>query len=76
MKRGIITNNEQSIHISDGEIWMTAWELADLFYTTAWTIHAAIKRILKANVLRTTKFVSTSNWRMGTMPMCIISIWL
>ena len=45
-------NNEQSIHISDGEIWMTAWELADLFYTTAWTIHAAIKRILKANVLR------------------------
>lgn len=50
MKRGIITNNEQSIHISDGEIWMTAWELADLFYTTAWTIHAAIKRILKANV--------------------------
>ena len=52
MKRGIITNNEQSIHISDGEIWMTAWELADLFYTTAWTIHAAIKRILKANVLR------------------------
>ena len=52
MKRGIITNYEQGIHISDGEIWMTAWELADLFYTTAWTIHAAIKRILKANVLR------------------------
>ena len=52
MKRGIITNNGQGIHISDGEIWMTTWELADLFYTTAWTIHAAIKRILKANVLR------------------------
>ena len=52
MKRGIITNNGQGIHISDGDIWMTAWELADLFYTTAWTIHAAIKRILKANVLR------------------------
>lgn len=31
---------------------MTAWELADLFYTTSGTIHAAIKRILKANVLR------------------------
>ena len=52
MKRGIITNNGQGIYISDGEIWMTTWELADLFYTTAWTIHAAIKRILKANVLR------------------------
>ena len=31
---------------------MTTWELADLFYTTAGTIHAAIKRILKANVLK------------------------
>ena len=51
MKRGIITNNEQGIHISDDEVWMTAWELADLFYTTTGTIHAAIKRILKANVL-------------------------
>ena len=52
MKRGIILNNGQCIHISDGEVWMTTWELADLFYTTAGTIHTAIKRILKANVLK------------------------
>lgn len=52
MKRGIITNNGQGIHISDGEVWMTTWELADLFYTTAGAIHAAIKRILKANILK------------------------
>ncbi|EOS13292.1 MULTISPECIES: virulence RhuM family protein [Parabacteroides] len=52
MKRGIIINDRQGIHISDGEVWMTIWELADLFYTTAGTIHAAIKRILKANVLK------------------------
>ena len=52
MKRGIITNNRQGIHISDGEIWMTTWELADLFYTTAGAIHAAIKRILKTNILK------------------------
>ena len=52
MKRGIITNNGQGIHISDGEVWMTTWELADLFYTTTGTIHAAIKRIQRANVLR------------------------
>lgn len=52
MKRGIITNNGQGIHISDGEVWMTTWEIADLFYTTAGAIHAAIKRILKANVLK------------------------
>ena len=28
------------------------WELADLFYTTAGAIHAAIKRILKTNILK------------------------
>ena len=42
MKRGIITNNGQVIHISDGEIWMTTWELADLFYTTAGAILSLI----------------------------------
>lgn len=52
MKRGIITNNGQGIHISDGEVWMTTWELADLFYTTAGAIYTAIKRILKSNVLK------------------------
>ena len=52
MKRGIIINNGQGIYISDGEIWMTAWELANLFYTTAGAIHATIKRILKANILK------------------------
>lgn len=52
MKRGIITNNGQGIHISDSEVWMTAWEIADLFYTTAGTINASIKRILKTNILK------------------------
>ena len=52
MKRGIILNNGQCIHISDGEVWMTTWELADLFYTTAGAIHAAIKILLIANVLK------------------------
>ena len=52
MKRGIITNNGQGIHISDGEIWMTSWEIAELFNTTARVIHAAIKRILRTNVLK------------------------
>ena len=52
MKRGIITNKGLGIHISDGEVWMTTWELGDLFYATTGTIHAAIKRILKANILK------------------------
>ena len=52
MKRGIITNNGQGIHISDGEVWMTSWEIANLFYTTAGTINATIKWILKTNTLK------------------------
>lgn len=52
MKRGVITNNGQGIHISGGEVWMTSWEIADLFNTTAAYIQAAIKRILKTNVLK------------------------
>ena len=52
MIRGIITNNGHGIHISDGEIWMTAWEIADLFYTTAGVINSRIKAILKTNALK------------------------
>ncbi len=52
MKRGIITNNGQGIHIFDSEVWMTAWEIADLFYTTARAINFRIKVILKTNVLK------------------------
>ena len=52
MKRGIITNNGHGIHISDGEVWMTVWEIADLFYTTAGVINSRIKAILKVNVLK------------------------
>ena len=52
MKRGIITNNEAVLRISDGEVWMTAWEIADLFYTTAGVINSRIKAILKTNVLK------------------------
>ena len=52
MKRGIITNNGQGIHISDGEVWMTAWEIADLFYTTVGVINSRTKAILKTNILK------------------------
>lgn len=52
MKRGIITNNRQGIHISDCEVWMTIWEIADLFYATAGVINSRIKAILKTNILK------------------------
>lgn len=52
MKRGIITNNGQGIHISDGEVWMTTWEIAELFSTMAACIQTLIKKILKTNILK------------------------
>ena len=52
MKRGIITNNGAVIQISDGEVWMTSWEIADLFYTTTGAINSRTKAILKTNILK------------------------
>lgn len=64
MKRGIITNNGRGIHISDGEVWMTSWEIAELFNTTAGGIHAAIKRMLKTCILteyKVCKYIKLEN---------------
>lgn len=70
------TNNGQGIYISDGEVGMTSWEIADLFYTTVGTIHAVIKRILKANILKKQEVCKYIKLENGTMTMCITSIWL
>lgn len=51
MKRGIIYNNDYSIIIPNDEIWMTSWEIADLFYVTPASINYAVKRVLKEGVL-------------------------
>lgn len=51
MKRGIIYNNGHTIVIPDNEIWMTALEIADLFYVTPSSINHAVKRVLKEGVL-------------------------
>jgi hypothetical protein len=61
MKRGIITNNGHGIHISDGEVWMTVWEIADLFYTTVGSINSRLNAILKANILK--KYDICQCWR-------------
>lgn len=52
MKRGIITNNGHGIHISDGEVWMTAWEIADLFYTTVWINQFPFKSNIESQRLK------------------------
>ena len=73
MKRGIITNNGHGIHISDGEVWMTVWEIADLFYTTVGSINSRLKAILKANVLKKYDICQCIKWKIGIVPMYIIS---
>ena len=50
MKRGIITNNGHGIHISDGEVWMTVWEIADLF--NSWINQFPFKSNIESQCLK------------------------
>ncbi len=63
MKRGIIYNNGHTIIIPDNEIWMTAWEIADLFYVTPNSINHAVKRVLKEGVLIESQVCRYIIWR-------------
>ena len=47
MKRGVITNDGTAITISSSNVWITAWEIADLFHTSVGRINAAIKESLR-----------------------------
>ena len=51
MKRDNITISENTVIVTGGNIWMTEAEIVELFGTTAGTIRAAIKAILKENAL-------------------------
>lgn len=51
MKRGIITIDGHSVAVTGNEIWMTAWEIAELFNVTTSAVNNAIKAIRKSDVL-------------------------
>ena len=51
MKRDIIIIEDKAVSVTGNEIWMTAGEIAGLFHTGVPTVNAAIKAILKADVL-------------------------
>lgn len=51
MKRGIVTIDEHSVIVTGNEIWMTAWEIAELFNVTTSAVNNAIKAIRKSDVL-------------------------
>lgn len=49
-KRGIITIEGRTVVIPDTEVWMTAGEIANLFYVRGVSVEAAIRKLLKDRV--------------------------
>ena len=54
MERQVITIQEECVIYAPhlGEVWMTAWEIAELFYVSGVTVKNTIKRIWKQGVLK------------------------
>ncbi|MBW0032419.1 hypothetical protein V7T14_14155 [Segatella copri] len=54
MERQVITIQEECIIYAPhlGEVWMTAWEIAELFYVSGVTVKNTIKRIWKQGALK------------------------
>lgn len=54
MERQVITIQEECVIYAPhlGEVWMTAWEIAELFYVSGVTIKNTIKRIWKQGALK------------------------
>lgn len=54
MKRQVITIQEDMVIYAPhhGEVWMTAWEIAELLNVTGTAVKNAIKRIWKQGVLK------------------------
>lgn len=51
MKRDRITIGENGVTLTGSEVWMTATEIVELFGTTAGTVNAGIKEIIKSDTL-------------------------
>lgn len=54
MERQVITIQEECVNYAPhlGEVWMTAWEIAELFYVSGVTVKNTIKRIWKQGALK------------------------
>lgn len=51
MKQNIITIEGKSVIVTGNDVCMTAWEIGELFNVTTTAVNAAIRVILKTNVL-------------------------
>lgn len=66
MKRQVITIQEDMVIYAPhhGEVWMTAWEIAELFNVSGVTVRNTIKRIFKQGVLKefeAAKYITLDN---------------
>ena len=54
MERQVITIQEECVIYAPhlGEVWMTVWEIAELFYVSGVTVKNTIKRIRKQGALK------------------------
>lgn len=54
MERQVLTIQEECVIYAPylGEVWMTAWEIAELFYVSGVTVKNTIKRIWKQGALK------------------------
>lgn len=54
MERQVITIQEECVIYAPhlGEVWMTAWEIVELFYVSGVTVKNTIKRIWKQGALK------------------------
>ena len=54
MERQVITIQEECVIYAPhlGEVWMTAWEIAELFYVSGVTVKNTIKRVWKQGALK------------------------
>ena len=50
-RRDTIYLKENEFHITGPDIWMSEWELAELFYATRGEIRSAINRVLKGTAI-------------------------
>lgn len=52
MRRDKIIIEDGNVTITGSDVWMTSWELAELFYTTIPHIRAVIRRVFKVSALK------------------------
>ena len=57
MERGIMTINRNGVTIT-GNVWMTDFEIAELFSVTLPAVNSRIKSIYKSGVLSLTVFIT------------------